>query len=58
MDKALGFEPRDCGFESRRDLTLFLVYFQIYAFYLNVLRKFEIITLIDIEGISFKIRFY
>ena len=24
MDKALGFEPRDCGFESRHDLIHFL----------------------------------
>ena len=24
MDKALGFEPRDCGFESRHDLKLIL----------------------------------
>ena len=34
MDKALGFEPRDCGFESRHDLWLLFLY--IYINYLEL----------------------
>ena len=32
MDKALGFEPRDCGFESRQDLIQFFFLFRFVRF--------------------------
>ena len=42
MDKALGFEPRDCGFESRHDLlsTYILALFLLDLYtYLWILKR-------------------
>ena len=33
MDKALGFEPRDCGFESRHDLNQFFFFLDLYTYF-------------------------
>ena len=58
MDKALGFEPRDCGFESRRDLSNIFGYFSNLYILSKYIQKIWNISFYSYKGHIFHIYSY